>query len=209
MPPMLVVLDQFGFPYVRLAGGGAIGLFPVWKVQVEMLLGQPSGPSWLDYKPCLEQCPRVSWRHAPRLAKLDGLWLMGVLPEEAMILGERAGGRRLPQAAEWREADQTLERACHPEAVAKLQKFKGLHPAVASLLGRATPPLWRDYSAGYLEWVQTPQAFGLYGDPRPDFGLNWLNNRFQTVPMIPRSPQRHRAYTFRWYWDGRTETLDL
>lgn len=194
---MSLTLDQFGFPYLRLKSGGAVGLFPLLKVQAERLVGRPGGASAFDYAACLALNPRGSWRGAAKLPTLDPLVLTGLLPEEAVAIADAFGDLRLPTPDEWREADTALDVPFAREACDKLLKLPGLHPAAAAILRRPQPKTWREFGTGYLEWVSTIEAIGLYGDPRPDFKLNWLSNRKQPQPMIPRNVERHRSHAVR------------
>jgi len=202
---MSLTLDRFGFPHLRLKSGGAVGLFPLLKVQFEWLHGRVGGPELFDYGTCLALNPRGSWRGTAKLANLDPLVLTGLLPEEAATIAAALGDRRLPSPSEWREADTALDVPCSREACDKVLKLPTLHPAAASILQRPQAKRWRDFGAGYLEWVQSTDGFGLYGDPRPDFQLNWLSNRKQPSPMVPRNIERHRGHTVRLFWNAAAE----
>jgi hypothetical protein len=187
MPTPSLVLDAHGFPLVCLAGPVAVGLLPVLKVQFELAYGSPGGPDLLDVDACLRLNPRVSWRVSPPTPEAP--YLTGLLPDEAHALAARLGGR-VPTADEWREADAALDGAVTPELLRRLAAARGLHPAARALVRRSAATTWRGLSEGLLEWVD---AAGLYGRPRPSYGLNLILNPRIHPPAVPRVAERHRA----------------
>lgn len=195
---MILTLDRFGFPFVRLTAGGSVALLPLLKVQFEWVYGNVNGPATIDYDACLTLNRRGGW-HTAAIGPLDPLVLTGLLPDEATAIAAAFGDRRLPTPEEWRETDAALDVPMPRLDRDKLLTLRGLHPAAALIVQRPKMTRWRDLGAGYLEWVRTADGFGLYGDPRPDFDLNWLNNRRQPTPMIPRKLDRHRSHTVRFF----------
>jgi hypothetical protein len=214
--------DRTGFPLLELANiGFAVNLFPIAKMQFERFLSEPViepaespqvalfGDVW--YSALLTFLPRVSLRQENPAeatpAEYEGLFLGGILPEEAVRFAKWLGiGYDLPQTADWRRIDQELFKApLSADDAAALRSDDRLSRSARRLidwwLDARRPKTWGQLAlleGGLLEWVRTARrgAFGGLGRPRPDFQWILLNPQ-RDQPVTPIRSERMGYFGFR------------
>lgn len=198
-----IVVDAHGFPCLSWVGL-RVGLLPVTKVQVEVILGRPASPGLDCYDAGRAVNPRASWRN-PRADHLDTLFLTGLTAEEASRLADLyEPSCRLPTAEEWRLADRCLAGGIDPNLLSRLTADARVHPAARAILGvttrRSQAVTGRQvglFDGGLLEWVVGQYGkHGLYGRP-PARLFSILLDPQQHDPARPLTDERHVAFGFR------------
>lgn len=203
-----IVLDSFGFPCLKYASM-RIGLLPVTKVQVEMILGRAGSPGSNFYDLCCAINPRGSWRN-PNLASIETLFLTGIVAEEASSIASLYDSScRLLTAEEWRQADQCLTKAIDPTVLSRLMTDRRVHPAARAIIRmtnqQAKTPTGRMialFDGGVLEWVVNQEGkFGLFGRSPTRLYSILLEPQCHN-PARPLTNERNAAFGFRLAYGG-------
>ena len=199
-------VDTTGWPMIWIPPISAyLHFFPVAKPQFEHNLAIAQNPGLNDdwYTALLRLNPRVSpW--ASSLDKYEGLFVTGLLPDDARDMAVMAGGGySLPTVAQWRKAYEWLgqqEVAALPYdildalAPAALRTWNGLQH-------RLTPARLQVFSlmrGGVIEWCANEHnpLVGM-GQPRKEFYSN-LTNPLTNDPHRPiNANERSRLYGVR------------
>lgn len=207
---MHLELDRLGFPLLVMPETGiSMSLLPVMKIQFEGLIAEPNDFDDEWYSNVLRVNPRLSWRDS-ETGEMEGLFLTGIWPNDAMAFAEWIGGGfGLMSAEDWRRVNRflrtvSLEGPIRREDLQELLDGPDGHQAAKAVVRRllSDRPV-SNFSqltmqeGGVLEWVRTGRdAFGGLGSPRPEF-MTHLFDPLTDDPLQPIGTARPRCFGFR------------
>ena len=198
---MPLSFDRCGFPLVALPHLWLeVQLLPVTKVQFERFLAEAGTWGSGRYEDLLRLLPASPY-DAFADAEREGLFLGGVLPEEALHYARWLGeGYDLPTVEEWRQAALAL--AGRPAPTAEELAAWPAGPArtiVEQLLVQLPARTLLNLSlmrGGLVEWVREGAGWAGLGAPRPAFKEH-LWDPFHDVIRPVRPGERVRYVGFR------------
>jgi len=190
--------DRTGFPLVWVEEAGLeVHLLPVTKVQFERFMADCNtefGDRWYDEVLALDpKVARVSHRFFTEENR-EGLFLTGILPEEALSFARwMGGGYDIPTVEEWRTIYAALGRkAITGLSFASLRRQPGTQTAgllLERLAAQLRPRLPLDLlllRGGVVEWVRDGKRWTGLGLPRQEFFPVLREPLAETIdPILP------------------------
>lgn len=194
---MSLLFDRTGFPSIPLPLLGIQAqLLPVTKVQLERFLAEPNhfGDCW--YEEVLNIHPRVSHLNMTEDNR-EGLFLTGVLPEEAREFARWMGeGWNLPSFNMWRKILLSFSQISWPPVYEEFtEKVSSIlvKNMIDQMVQQISPQTLLDVSLmsnGIMEWVYIDGSWGGLGKPRHTFFPNlydcWSDNPIRLIPKMRR-----------------------